>query len=132
MAEGTDPESKKRKKRVGNILTSLDVVRIADSEEENSPIVSVEVLKRDINQKLVKIPEFSEKDFQEIIEKNGYEFMGFEGSMSQILKRGISNLDAYEEESKLEKIRQEIKDAQLEFIEKSKEQIDVKSQIIQV
>ncbi|MFC1718088.1 hypothetical protein ACFL6S_30810 [Candidatus Poribacteria bacterium] len=132
MDEETDSEDKKNKQRARNILASLDVVKIADSEDEASPVVNVEILRRDINQKLVKIPEFSEDDFREIIEKNGYEYTGFEGSTSNIFKREIPNEDAYEEETKIEKLRQEIKDAQLEFIEGSREQIDVKSQIVEI
>lgn len=130
-----DTEKDKAKEEINrpkNILSTLDVIKILESDNDLAPVEEVEVIKRDINQKLVKIPEFDDAEFKKVVEKYGFDFNEFEGVLSYVFDGSIPNEEVYEREKKLEKLREEIKDAQLEFIEKDRQNIDIKSEIIDI
>ena len=116
--------------RPRGILSNLVSIPLANSEEDVDNLQTVHVESRDVNQKLVRIPEFDENEFRKIVESLGYSFNEFEGAMSFVTRERISNSDAYEEEQRLEMLRTRLKNAQLHTIDQLRDTLEIKSEII--
>ncbi|MBI2580262.1 hypothetical protein HYV85_00460 [Candidatus Woesearchaeota archaeon] len=127
--EGDQSLPKEEEKR-GNILSKLDIVRLSDSEKENTKIEQLRVTGRDITQKVVKLPEFSDEEFREVIEKLGFKCGEIEGTINSVIIENIPNEKTIEEERRIKELRNTLKVAQLNHIEKEWKNIDVQSEVI--